>query len=105
MNFKGKITHIGEIKSGTSVKGAEWKAIEFVVEEQKEEFPQSAVFKLMKSGEHIVHVDNFKTYNKVDDIVDVEFNLRCNKWKDSFFQELSVWKVTNTNTKKTGVSF
>lgn len=105
MNFKGKITSIGEIKSGTSTKGADWKAVEFIVEEQKEEFPQSGVFKLFKSGEHIKHVDSFNTYNKVGDVVDVEFNLKCNKWKDSFFQELSVWKVTNSNAKDGGVAF
>lgn len=94
MNFKGFITHIGDVKSGTGKSGAEWKSIEFIVEEDIEKFPQSAVFKMMKSGEHVKHVDNFSTYNKIGDQVDVEFNLKCNKWKDSFFQDLQVWKIT-----------
>lgn len=100
MNFKGVITHISEVKSGTSQKGAEWKSLEFIVEEQKDQYPQSGVFKLMKSGEHVSHVDNFNTYNKVGDQVDVEFNLKCNKWKDSYFQELSVWKVNKLSASQ-----
>ena len=100
MNFKGVITEISAVKSGLSKAGTEWKSIEFVVEEQKDSYPQSGVFKLMKSGEHVKHVDNFTTYNKVGDQVDVEFNLKCNKWKDSFFQELSVWKVTKLSASQ-----
>ncbi len=100
MNFKGTIVSIGEIKSGLSKAGKEWKSLEFVVEEEKEQFPQSGVFKLMKSGEHVSHVDNFNTYNKVGDQVDVEFNLKCNKWKDSYFQELSVWKVNKLSASQ-----
>jgi hypothetical protein len=97
MNFKGKISHIGEIKSGLSKAGKEWKAVEFIVEEEGKDYPQSGVFKLMKSGEHVSNVDNFAKFNKVGDLVDVEFNLKVNKWKDSFFQELSVWKTNKVN--------
>lgn len=97
MNFKGRISHIGEIKSGLSKAGKEWKAVEFLVEEEGKDYPQSGVFKLMKSGEHVSNVDNFTKFNKVGDLVDVEFNLKVNKWKDSFFQELSVWKTNKVN--------
>ena len=100
MNFKGVITEISAVKSGLTKAGKEWKTIEFVVEEQKEEWPQSGVFKLFKMAEHVSHVDNFSTYNKVGDVVDVEFNLKCNKVKESYFQELSVWKVNKLSASQ-----
>ena len=48
MEFKGKITWLGELKSGTSNKGKEWECQEFLMEElnpEKEEFKKRFVGK------------------------------------------------------------
>ena len=88
--FRGNITKILEVKTGEGANGA-WKAISFLVKEVKDEYPQSAVFKLFGTEK----VDNFIQYNKVGKLVDVSFNLKANPGSSEgqFFNNLDAWKV------------
>ena len=48
MEFKGKITHISEVKTGTTKNDSEWAARDIVVEEESGDYPQKAVFNFLK---------------------------------------------------------
>ena len=83
-----KITKVLDVQKGTSKAGKEWQKLTFVGETQ-EEYNNVYAFELF--GEE--KVSNFQKFNKVGDVVDVDFNVSCNEWKDKFFTSLSAWKV------------
>jgi hypothetical protein len=83
-----KITKVLDVQKGTSKAGKEWQKMTFVGETQ-EEYNNVYAFELF--GEE--KVSNFQKFNKVGDVVDVDFNVSCNEWKDKFFTSLSAWKV------------
>ena len=89
MKIEGlKITKVLEVQKGTSKAGKEWQKLTFVGETQ-EEYNNVYAFELF--GEE--KVSNFQKFNKVGDVVDVDFNVSCNEWKDKYFTSLSAWKV------------
>lgn len=90
LKFTGVITEVLDVKSGESANG-EWKALEFLVVENKEDYPQSALFRLFGAEK----VDNFLQYNKVGNLVEVSFNLKTNQSKDKkrHFNSLDAWRV------------
>lgn len=67
--------------------------------ETQDQYNNLYSFELFKGAEHVQHVNNFNTYNKVGDNVTVEFNINTNEWKDKFFTSLSVWKVEKVGTQ------
>ena len=83
MNFTGRITEIKEIKTGLTKKGDEWSSLDFEVEEsnpQNIDYPQIASFSFFKMGEYKKFVDDFSTYNKLGDEVNVDFSMKCQKY-------------------------
>ena len=98
MEFIGKITSIGETRTGTSQKG-EWANVEFEVTEDVNQYPNIALFSMFKNGEHVKYAKDFNNYYKVGDLVKVEFNMgrRDYQKKDGtagVFYQNSVWKLT-----------
>ena len=96
MEFKGKITHISEVKTGTTKNDSEWAARDIVVEEESGDYPQKAVFNFFKSGEYVSHVKEL--YPKVGDVVNVEFNLDASEWNGRWFCKLKAWKIEKLPT-------
>ena len=92
LKFIGSIQRIFEPTTGTTIKGNNWKAVEFLVTETKE-YPQSAVFKLFGVGDKIDKVENFIKYRKVGDDVEVSFNLKSKEYKEKFYNSLDAWTV------------
>ena len=89
MKIEGlKITKVLEVQKGTSKAGKEWQKLTFVGETQ-EEYNNFYAFELF--GEE--KVSNFQKFNKVGDVVDVDFNVSCNEWQGKYFTSLSAWKV------------
>lgn len=90
MSYKatGTITAISEILTFDS--GA--KKLSFQID-TNEQYNNIFSFDLFKSGEHVKFVDNFPTYNKVGDIVEVEFNINCKEYNGKFYTNLGAWKV------------
>ena len=87
--FTGKIDKILDSKTGKGANG-NWKSIEFLVKEEKDEYPQACLFRLFG----VDKVDNFLQYNKVGSMVDVSFNLNANELDDGrVFNNISAWKV------------
>ena len=62
-----------------------------------EQYNNIMEFELYKGAEYVEHIDNFIKYNKVNDNVEVEFNIKTFNWKpeadDKIFTSLSSWKV------------
>lgn len=83
MEFKGVVTDVQD-KSGTSKKGEAFSACQFVVEEQKDRYPQSAVFDMF--GDRI-------PVPSVGDSVVVSFNMKASEWNGKYFGKNNVWKI------------
>ncbi len=89
-----KITKINEVEEGTSKAGKAWKKLTFVGETQ-EQYNNLYAFELF--GEE--KVDNFVKFNKVGDVVDVDFNVSTREWEGRYFTSLSAWKVFKANAE------
>ena len=88
MKVTAKITKVMEATSGTSATGKEWKKLSFLAE-TTEEYNNLYCFEVF--GEE--KVDNFLKFNKVGQLVDIDFNVKTNEWKDKYFTSLQAWKI------------
>tara|TARA_R110002012_G_scaffold77838_2_gene198154 strand:- start:239 stop:595 length:357 start_codon:yes stop_codon:yes gene_type:complete len=63
-------------------------------------------FEIYKGADHVEHAHNFVKYNKVGDVVEVEFNIRPRVWeeKDRVFTTLSHWKCTKLEESNAATS-
>ena len=82
------ITSISEVQSGTSKAGKEWQKLTFVGT-TTEEYNNLYAFELFGAEK----VENFNKFNKVGNLVDVDFNVQTREWQDKYFTSLSAWKV------------
>lgn len=83
MEFKGQVISVIN-KSGTSKEGKSFEAYQFVVEEQIEQYPQSAVFDIFG--------DRVKVPN-IGDVVTIQFNMRASEWQGKYFGKNNAWKI------------
>lgn len=88
MKVTGKITKISEVQTGTSKAGKEWKKLTFVLETTED---YNNVYPFTIFGEE--KVDNFVKFNKVDQQVDVDFNISAREWEGKYFVDLQAWKI------------
>ena len=86
-----KITKVLDTQSGTSKAGKEWKKLTFVGETE-EEYNNIYAFDIFQA-EGKDQLDNFLKFNKVGDLVNVEFNVKCREWEGKYFTSLSSWRV------------
>ena len=98
MKVTGKIKKITEVQSGTSASGKDWKKCGFLLETD-ETYNNTYFFDVFGDEK----VDNFIKYNKVDRVVEVEFNVRTNEWKDKYFTTLDAWKISKANDTDTAL--
>ena len=85
MEFKGVVTDVQD-KSGTSKKGEAFNACQFVVEEQKDRYPQSAVFDMF--GDKV-------PVPAIGEEVTVHFSMKATEWNGKYFGKNNVWKITH----------
>ena len=101
MKVTGKITEMLEVQSGTSKAGKEWKTQSFVID-TSEEYNNIICFDVF--GEE--KVNNLGKFNKVGDLVDVEFNVSSRSWtnektgKTSWFTKADAWKIFKADADK-----
>ena len=88
MEVTGTITKVLPTQTGTSAAGKEWKKLSFVVT-TTEEYNNLYCFDVFGDEK----VENFTKYNKVGNVVKVDFNVKTNEWKDKYFTSLDAWKV------------
>ena len=98
MNYKvkGTITAIGEVKqldNGASV-------LDYIVDATSDNgYVTKHNFGMYKKAEYAEHIENFKKFNKVGDVVEVEFTIRGQEYNDKIYNSLNHWqcnKVENT---------
>jgi hypothetical protein len=95
----GRITKVFEKETGTKKDGSgEWVKQQFIVE-TNEKYNNLYCFELFGDEK----VNNFNKYNKVGDLVDVDFNVSTNEWKGKYFTTLQVWKVFKTDVNNIDV--
>ena len=92
MKVTGTITKVLETQTGTSKAGKDWKKLSFVLT-TTEEYNNLYCFDVFGDEK----VENFTKYNKEGDLVDVEFNVKTNEWKDKYFTSLDAWKIWKTD--------
>jgi len=95
MKIIGKIDKVMQVREGTSKAGKDWKKVEFTLTTD-EEYNNLYCFEIFGSDK----VDNFLRYNKVDDVVEVDFNVKCRQWEERYFTTLEAWKVFKAKDKE-----
>ena len=83
-----KITKVLDTQSGTSKAGKEWSKLTFVGETE-EEYNNLYAFELFGKEK----VENFGKFNKVGDLVNVEFNVSTREWEGKYFTGLQAWRI------------
>ena len=96
MKITGKITKILETQKGTSKAGKDWEKLIFTLETDEE---YNNLYALDIFG--VEKVNNFIKYNKVGDVVSVNFNINTNEWKGKYFTSLQAWKVVKAGEEQT----
>ena len=88
MKVTGKISKILEVQRGTSKDGKEWQKQLFILDNH-EKYNNIFCFEIFGAEK----VENFYKYNKLGDMVEVEFNVSTNEWQGKYFTSLQVWKI------------
>ena len=89
LKVTGKITKVLERQTGTSKDGKEWQKQQFIVDNNAQ-YNNIFCFEVFGAEK----VEKFHKYNKVGDVVEVEFNVNTNEWQGKYFTSLSAWKIT-----------
>ena len=82
-----KVIEIGEVQKGTSKAGKEWSKLTFVVQTDE---TYNNVYPIEIFGSE--KIENFNKYTKVDDRIDVDFNISASSYEGRWFTKLSYWK-------------
>lgn len=90
--FKGIVTYLSQVKSGTSKAGKAWSKIDVVLtyDNSKPEYPKAIVFSVMN--------DNIGKFNLVagnEYEVEVDFSVR--EYQGKNYMSASCWKAALTN--------
>lgn len=89
MNVQGKITQLLEKQTGTKKDGSgEWVKQNFLLTTE-EKYNNLYCFEVFGADK----VDNLNKFNKVGDVVNVEFNVQTNEWQGKYFTSLQAWLI------------
>jgi len=93
MKVTGKITLIKDKETGTTKADKSWSKVSFLLETD-ETYNNLYCFNMFSMDDaEKNNVEAFLKFNKVNQMVDVEFNIKTTEWKGKHFTELSAWKV------------
>ncbi len=97
MEVTGKITKVLPIEKGQKKDGSgEWQKLQFVLDNNAQ---YNNIFCFEVFGDE--KVENFNKYNKVGDVVKVDFNVSTNEWKGRYFTSLQAWKIFKADATQT----
>lgn len=88
LEIEGKITEKMAVQSGQSARGA-WARQDFVVEYVDGSFPVQVCFSAWGQDK----VQELGKY-QVGDTVKVAFNIRGREYKDRWYNDLRIWRIT-----------
>lgn len=93
MEVSGVITKILPIQKGQKKDGSgEWQKQLFILD-SKAEYNNIYCFEIFGNEK----VENFNKYNKENDFVKVDFNVKTNEYQGKYFTTLDAWKVFKEN--------
>lgn len=95
LEVTGKLEKFLEMQEGKTKDGKDWKKQQFIVVTE-EKYNNIYPFELFASGEHLEKIDNLLKYNKVGDMVKVQFNVNASEYNGKYYTNLSVWRVDNS---------
>ncbi len=104
MNYvaKGEIVSISPISEAGSGKKLTFRI------DTKEQYNNLIEFELYKGADHVQHLESFNNYNKVGDLVNVEFQLKTYNWKpeseNKIFTSLAAWKINKVDQESNDVA-
>lgn len=87
--FKGVVTAVSQIQSGTSKSGKQWQRVDVVLtyDNSKPEYPKSVLFSVMN--------DNICKFNLQQGCeYEVEVDFKVNEYQDKHYMSASCWKAT-----------
>ena len=87
MEIHGKIIAVLAAIEGTSKAGNPYKAQDFVIEEDKGEYPQSMCFQVF--GQKLLEQANLK----IGDLVTVHFNVKSRPYGQKWYNTISAWRI------------
>lgn len=93
LKVTGKITRVLDKQTGTSKDGKEWVKQQFILDNNQK---YNNIFCFEVFGQE--KVENFEKYNKVGDVVEIEFNVNTNEWQGKYFTSLQAWKIMKSKT-------
>ena len=88
----GKIIHIGEKQTFAS--GSE--KIQFVIELDEKDWQDNnkvMAFDFFAGASKLEKMQNFEKFQKVGQVVDVDYDIDCKEYKGKYYTNLSAWKV------------
>jgi hypothetical protein len=87
---KGTITKIEEPKEVKD--GA--KVLSYILEHEAENgYKTPYNLQMYKKADYAEHIDNFVKYNKVGDVVEVEFTVRGQEYQGRVYNSLNHWNI------------
>ncbi len=93
MEITGVITKILPLQTGAKKDGSgDWKKQLFILD-SKADYNNIYCFEIFGDDK----VENFNKYNKVNDTVKVDFNVKTNEYQGKYFTTLDAWKVFKEN--------
>lgn len=91
LKLKGKITAILDLQKGTSKAGKEWQKQSFVISNNEGYNGKEQIFCFEIFGAE--KVETFNKFNKVNDIVNVSFNIQTNEYQGKYYTSLQSWRI------------
>ncbi len=88
----GKIISIGDTQTFDS--GA--KKLSFQIETVGQ-YPKKISFDLFKGADNVKHLDSFLEFNKVGNMVEVEFILESREYNGKWYTNASMWSCKKVN--------
>ena len=92
LKIKGKIVKILEVEKGTSKAGKEWQKQNFVIDTGAKYKPEIC-FQLFGDEK----IENFEKYNKLNQEVEVSFNVSSREYNGRYFHNLDAWMVKSAS--------
>lgn len=92
MKFQGRVVSMGNVQTGTSKAGKDWKKQDVALEEEGAQYPDSLS----------VTFFNKEINFSVGDLVDITFNIKATEYNGRYFNNLSAfnWEVIGDSQKK-----
>ena len=88
LKITGTIEKFLDVQKGTTKEGKEWQKREFIVK-TSDEYNNLFCFDVFG----LEQVENLTKFNNVGDVVEVQFNVKCNEWKGKYYTSLSSWRI------------